>query len=226
MARKRKKTRFFVFGLALVGLVLVMLGFLIFGPSKPIVVSNETTRLTEPLDESGNVDYFDAIRRQQKQGVTPENNAAVLIWQALGRMDLDDDQVAPLCRELGIVSLPAEGDYLVNVEDNTVIAKGAAWLKSRAEKGRDGLPPEPTDSDDVLDTEKPFLYERRGEGYLLYSVGRNQQDDGGTSYHSTTRDGEWITDGAEDDLNENNDDLVIRLPLPPFQWPRLDVIEE
>lgn len=51
----------------------------------------------------------------------------------------------------------------------------------------------PTD----LYTEKPFLYKRTNEGYLLYSVGANQKDDGGQTSNS----------------KPPGDDIVVRMSL-------------
>ncbi len=48
-----------------------------------ITVSRETTFLVEPLDNEGFVDYLAAVNQRWSRGVTPENNAAVLLAQAL-----------------------------------------------------------------------------------------------------------------------------------------------
>ena len=45
----------------------------------------------------------------------------------------------------------------------------------------------------------PFRYQRRGDGYLLYSVGGNGEDDGGH--------GRW-----EDEGPPGADDIVVRIP--------------
>lgn len=47
-------------------------------------------------------------------------------------------------------------------------------------------------------TGKPLTYRREGDGFILYSVGVNDQDDNGQSYDDDPR----------------GDDLVVRLPLP------------
>jgi hypothetical protein len=52
-------------------------------------------------------------------------------------------------------------------------------------------------------------YERRGEGYLLYSVGMNGKDDAAIS---STQDGEHVPDGQA--TGDEGDDLVVRVPLP------------
>ena len=46
--------------------------------------------------------------------------------------------------------------------------------------------------------EKPLSYRRDGDGFILYSVGVNHEDDEGRSY----------------DDNPQGDDLAVRLPLP------------
>ncbi len=48
-----------------------------------------------------------------------------------------------------------------------------------------------------LYTEKPFLYKRTNVGYLLYSVGANQKDDGGQTF----------------DSKPPGDDIVVRMSL-------------
>jgi hypothetical protein len=60
---------------------------------------------------------------------------------------------------------------------------------------------------------KPLRYERREDGYLLYSVGANAKDDGATSSISGTKSGEHVPEGEEVD-SEAGDDLVVRVPLP------------
>src|SRR5258708_4011326 len=53
--------------------------------SKPkFTISKETTYITEPLDKDGYPDYAAALNKRLSKGVTPENNANVLIWKAIG----------------------------------------------------------------------------------------------------------------------------------------------
>lgn len=61
---------------------------------------------------------------------------------------------------------------------------------------------------------KSFVYERRGDGYLLYGLGSNGIDDGGTGYHTAIVRGEWSDDASLVGKNEGTDD-VIRMPIPP-----------
>src|SRR5438552_9539171 len=47
-------------------------------------VSPETTYVTGPLDAHGYVDYVTALNERLRGTITPETNANVLIWKALG----------------------------------------------------------------------------------------------------------------------------------------------
>lgn len=134
VGRKRVKRKTFkrtlLVMLGLIVLIVGMFAFMLFGPSVPIVVSTKTTYLTEPLDKYGRVDYFEAVRREQKKGITVDNNAAVLLWQAWGWMDLEPKYIGPHFDELGIPIPPEDGDYLISIADNEFVAKGVAWLQS------------------------------------------------------------------------------------------------
>ena len=55
----------------------------------------------------------------------------------------------------------------------------------------------------------PFLYERRGDGYLLYSVFENGADDEGTDFAGKIVKGEWVTG---DSGSRDRPDLVVRVP--------------
>jgi membrane protease YdiL (CAAX protease family) len=89
------------------------------GRSRPIrhTVSRETTYITGPLRKDGSVDYVAALNQRTSQGVTPENNAAVLFWQAVG-----PEEMIPAYRDryfqmLGIPPLVEKGDYFVCLEE-------------------------------------------------------------------------------------------------------------
>jgi len=81
-----------------------------------IRISKETTRLTGPLTADGEVDFIAAVDQRMRAGVTPENNAAVLFWQAIGPQAIDVSVRAEFLKRLGI-ELPAEGAYLVGMKD-------------------------------------------------------------------------------------------------------------
>ena len=80
----------------------------------PVVVSYETTRLTEPLRADGTVDYAAALDAQFSEGVTADNNAAALFVKAMGAEALPDEEPArrATLEALG-VDMPQEADTFV-----------------------------------------------------------------------------------------------------------------
>ena len=82
-----------------------------------MTVSKETTYITEPLRKDGSVDYIAALDQRARQGVTLENNASVLFWQAVGPGEIWEDIRDKYFQKLGIPTLPEKGDYFVNIED-------------------------------------------------------------------------------------------------------------
>ena len=82
-----------------------------------VTVSKETTYFTEPLRADGSVDYVAAFNRRCSRGVTPENNAAVVLWRVCGPSGLDKPLRKPYFKLLGIAELPEKGNYLACYDD-------------------------------------------------------------------------------------------------------------
>ncbi len=95
-------------------------------PRVAVTISKETTRVTEPLREDGYVDYVAAIDRRFREGVTPETNAAVLFWQAMGPREINPRHRDEYFRRLGMPPLPEEGDYYVPLSEYAKRAEDAA----------------------------------------------------------------------------------------------------
>jgi hypothetical protein len=92
--------------LAFAGLAtIVIFTWLLFGrQGVPVVISHETTRVTEPLCPDGSVDFLAAVNRKTSEGVAANDNAAVLIWRGLGAPD--DPSVAEIFfNQLGVEEL-------------------------------------------------------------------------------------------------------------------------
>ncbi|NQT17506.1 MAG: hypothetical protein HQ582_32425, partial [Planctomycetes bacterium] len=110
-----------------------------------VTISEETTHIERPLDEEGYVDYIAALNERNREGVTPENNAAVLLWQAIGPAEILGYHGEEGCRrlfgELGVAPLPEEGDYFVSLDDHS------------RELDEAGPPPQPRPSDEPTPTE-------------------------------------------------------------------------
>ncbi len=91
--------------LAIFAMLCLLVGlffYQLFGPSPPIVVSKQTTYLTEPLAEDGLPDYAKYLLDKQREGVTPENNAAIPFLQAMWPAELDPKHWAVVCEEIGM----------------------------------------------------------------------------------------------------------------------------
>lgn len=84
-----------------------------------IVISKETTFVEGPLNKQGFVNYTRAIDEKARLGLTTENNAAVLLSQALGpdagEMALDANYRERYFKALGIEIPAADGDYFVSI---------------------------------------------------------------------------------------------------------------
>ena len=82
----------------------------------PLVISKETTYITEPLRSDGTPDYVAALNRRLSAGVTLENNAAVLFWKAIGPRAIPRGCRARYFKLLGVAPLPEKGDYYVALD--------------------------------------------------------------------------------------------------------------
>jgi len=76
-----------------------------------VTISKETTRIVKPLKEDGYPDYIAALNEQLGRGVTPENNIAVTVWEAVGPEDLSPGIKSSYFKHLGMDPLPTDGDY-------------------------------------------------------------------------------------------------------------------
>ena len=96
------------------------------GKLRPIchTISNETTYLTEPLRKDGSVDYVSALNERYSQGVTPQNNAAILFWKAVGPEEILSEYRSRYFEMLGVPPLPEKGDYYVDLEKYLAQHKG------------------------------------------------------------------------------------------------------
>jgi len=79
-----------------------------------VTISKETTYFTEPLRPDGGIDYVAAFNQRYLKGVTPENNAAVAFWRAVGPKNIDKEIRKRYFEMLGIAALPEEGVYFVD----------------------------------------------------------------------------------------------------------------
>lgn len=100
----------------------------LFGPEPRIVVSRETTFITEPLRPDGLPDYRTRVLDLMGRGTPPEDNAAVGIVRAAWPMDLDPQQLTALCRGLGIPDTPPDVAPLVATWNDKALIDAVAKL--------------------------------------------------------------------------------------------------
>ncbi len=79
-----------------------------------IKIEKPITRITHPLRPDGYPDYIAAIDQHVRIGVTPEDNAAVLLAEALGPGFLAENVRKRTFEQLEMVELPASGNYFVS----------------------------------------------------------------------------------------------------------------
>lgn len=84
-------------------------------PKPRITVGKDTTFVVGPLDKDGYVDFVAALNDLRGKGVTPDTNAAVPIWQALGPRPDGKPKPAAFFKHLGLKEPPADGDYFVDI---------------------------------------------------------------------------------------------------------------
>ena len=105
--------------IVLVAIGAAVLGYFLFrvrrvsqaGP----IVSRDTTYLVEPVQADGTIDYVAALNAQYGKGVTPENNAAVPLVQALGSRfyPLKPSEIRRL---LGANPLPEDTQFFIPLD--------------------------------------------------------------------------------------------------------------
>lgn len=115
------------------GFLILLLFFVyqLFGPNPPIIVSPQTTYITTPLGPDGLPDYEQYAHDQCRKRVTPEDNAAALLWPALWPGELDPPQYAAVAAELGLKSIPSEKDALTSLHKRPTRARITAWLHTQ-----------------------------------------------------------------------------------------------
>jgi hypothetical protein len=103
----RKRRRWL---LILGGLIVLLIGVQLW--PRPLRPGPDTTRITGPLRADGSIDYAAALNEIGSKDVTPENNAAVLLVQAIGPAVIEPELQLEFFRKLGFGPLPVQGEYL------------------------------------------------------------------------------------------------------------------
>jgi hypothetical protein len=86
-------------------------------PAPKFPVGKETTYVTGPLDMEGYIDYEAALNDRLGKGITPEKNANVLLWKALGPTPEGGQRMpAQFFKRLGIEEPPKAGAYFIDLQ--------------------------------------------------------------------------------------------------------------
>ncbi len=85
--------------------------------SVKITISRQTTYVLGPVNADGTINYVAAINKMCSKGVTPKNNAAVLMIRAAGPTRIPPKFIDNIYKRLGISALPKNGDYFQDLED-------------------------------------------------------------------------------------------------------------
>jgi hypothetical protein len=129
--RSYGKKLFLVFVMAILALAALGVKWLMESSSIPPTISKDTTVIEGPFRPNGMPDYIAALNERIGKGITPENNAAVPFWQAMGPKPID-----PKCRDrffqlLGISTLPEKGDYYIDLEIYLISVVGMKLVKAQ-----------------------------------------------------------------------------------------------
>jgi hypothetical protein len=171
-------------------LFLAWFAWQLFRPNPPIVISPETTHITEPLRPDGLPSYKQYFLTSRRAGVTPENNAAVPLWQALGPGEdsdaLSTDDWHVLDRELSLGPPPAPDRVLKSIYNKELRAEVLIWLAANAPNWRRarqedpaalaeiGLTQDDVDADEVIGLATDAPWRRDDLPPLADWVARNQ----------------------------------------------------
>jgi hypothetical protein len=79
-----------------------------------VSIGKDTTYISAPINKDGYPDYLAAMNAQLNEGVTPENNAAVLLQKALGPTLIPEKDRIEVYKQLGIEPLAPEGSYFTS----------------------------------------------------------------------------------------------------------------
>jgi hypothetical protein len=116
--------------LAIFLLLIGMFALQLFGPNPQTVVTHKTTFVTGPLRPDGLPNYRQYMLNEYRLGVSPDNNSANLLWQAILPDDITPAQMPLLCNELGI-SPVAKHNTFATLDDDAVSRRIWVWFCNR-----------------------------------------------------------------------------------------------
>lgn len=101
-------------------------------PQQTIRISEETTRITKPLDREGYIDYVAAINDRQSKGVTPQNNFEVVVRSVMPLDSSTEEFRAEYFRRLDINPVPSGSftyrDFITYTSEGETVQKSTDEL--------------------------------------------------------------------------------------------------
>lgn len=95
-------------------LVLAMVGCDL--PPVEIEIGKDTTYITAPLNDDGTVNYVAYMNARLSEGVTPENNAAIILARAFGPEMWAPEALGRTTAMIGMAAPPEKGAYFVTLD--------------------------------------------------------------------------------------------------------------
>jgi len=78
-------------------------------------IGKETTYISSPVDKDGYIDYVAALNDRLRKGVTPANNANILLWKALGPHPSRRTMPAGFFQLMNMEAPPQAGEYFIDL---------------------------------------------------------------------------------------------------------------
>ncbi len=79
-------------------------------------VGKETTYVDGPIDKDGYIDYVAALNDKLREGVTPDNNANVLLWKAFGPNPGGAKVLPGFFEAMKMPAPPQQEDYFIDLD--------------------------------------------------------------------------------------------------------------
>ena len=110
--------KWWLWGLAVLLVAAAGVTYYLWPTKYKLTVSRETTVLLGPLNPDGTVNYVAALNQMYGEGVTPENNAAVLLIRAAGPVVMfPRAHTRRFFKRLDMEPLPTKGNYFRRLSD-------------------------------------------------------------------------------------------------------------
>ena len=114
---KTRRYRFYIYVFSTL-LILFAIDLIWVRIWRHIPIGHDTTRITGPLKSDGTPDYIEYLNARAREGVTPENNAAIPLVAAFGPDWLSPDVREKVCTLNSVLPVPApNGQYFHYFED-------------------------------------------------------------------------------------------------------------